>query len=231
MEWHLAGLFLACRSAFAHSRSRTADRISHCCTDLHYGARGGLPDSIIAVAKDLAAIWFIWLTSSWIAELATKSPRIRSGELTAQMIRPGACSFGVVAIFVLIMLIAHRLITNDPARVRASGFGEVYIDVEVFAYVATTDWKKFLAVTEDAVLRIMEIVKAAGSAFAVPSRTLYHGRDKGLDPERREEAGKQVRERASAHELPFPGLPDSDRETIVDTLDYPPTGSPKADQG
>jgi MscS family membrane protein len=88
------------------------------------------------------------------------------------------------------MLLAHPLITNDPARVRASGFGESSVDVDVFAYVATADWNEFLAVQEDVVLRIMDIVRAAGTAFALPSRTLYHGRDRGLDPERQEAAGK-----------------------------------------
>jgi len=74
----------------------------------------------------------------------------------------------------------------------------------------------------------MDIVKAAGTAFALPSRTLYHGHDRGLDPERQEAAGKQVREWASAYELPFPEFPASYRKQIIDILDYPPAGSPKA---
>ena len=77
----------------------------------------------------------------------------------------------------------------------------------------------------------MDIVKAAGTAFALPSRTPYRGCDGGLDPERQEAAGKRVREWASAHELPFPDFPASYREQILDTLDYPPAGSPKADRG
>jgi hypothetical protein len=72
----------------------------------------------------------------------------------------------------------------------SSEFGESSVDVDVFAYVATADWNEFLAVQEDVVLRIMDIVRAAGTAFALPSRTLYHGRDRGLDPERQEAAGK-----------------------------------------
>jgi len=330
------------------------------------GPAGGLPDFVTTVAGELAVIWLIWLTTSWIAELAITSPRIRTEGLTAQMVRLAARSVGVLAIFALIMLIAHEigvpvlglvagagaggiaialavrstlenfvgtlnlyadrpvmvgdfcrygedpshtwmrvgtieeiglrstrirgldrtittipnaefanmhiinltarermllnpmirlryettpdqlrvvlanlremllahpLITDDPARVRASGFGESSVDVDVFAYVGTADWNEFLAVQEDVVLRIMDIVKAAGTAFALPSRTLYHGRDRGLDPERQEAAGKQVREWASAHELPFPEFPASYRKQIIDTLDYPPAGSPKGDRG
>jgi len=36
---------------------------------------------------------------------------------------------------------------------------------------------------------------------------------------------------ASAHELPFPEFPASYRKQIIDTLDYPPAGSPKGDRG
>ncbi len=59
--------------------------------------------------------------------------------------------------------LAHPHITEHPARVRASGFGEYSIDVEIFAYVGTADWNDFLAVQEDIVLRIMDIVKKAGN--------------------------------------------------------------------
>ena len=129
------------------------------------------------------------------------------------------------------MLLAHPRITEDPARVRAGGFGEYSIDVEIFAYVGTADWNEFLAVQEDVILRIMDIVKKAGTGMAFPSRTLYHTRDGGLDSERQEAAEKQVREWASGHMLPFPDFDPEYRKRIMDTLDYPPDGSPGADRG
>ena len=125
------------------------------------------------------------------------------------------------------MLLAHPRITKDPARVRASGFGEHSIDVDIFAYVATADWNDFLAVQEDLVLRIMDIVKKAGTGFALPSRTVYHTRDEGLDRERQEAAERQMREWAAAHALPFPEFDPEHRKQIINTLDYPPAGSPK----
>ncbi len=125
------------------------------------------------------------------------------------------------------MLLAHPRITKDPARVRASGFGECSIDVEIFAYVGTADWNDFLAVQEDVILRIMDIVKNAGTAFALPSRTLYHTRDGGLDSERQEAAEKQVREWTAAQMLPFPEFDDDYRKKVMDTLEYPPAGAPK----
>jgi MscS family membrane protein len=123
------------------------------------------------------------------------------------------------------MLVAHPRVTMAPSRVRAVGFGEYSLDLEIFAYVNTADWDDFLAVQEDLVLRLLDIVDDAGAAFAFPSRTLYHGRDRGTDDERREAAEHQVRRWVAAHELPFPDLSAEHRKRLRDTLDYPPTGS------
>ena len=49
--------------------------------------------------------------------------------------------------------------------------------MEIFCYVLTHDDKEFLAIREDILLRIMDIVDAAGSGFAFPSQTVYLGRD------------------------------------------------------
>jgi MscS family membrane protein len=129
------------------------------------------------------------------------------------------------------LLLAHPRVTKDPARVRATGFGAYSLDLEMFAYVNTSDWNDYLAVQEDLVLRTMDIVDKAGTAFAFPSRTLYHTRDPGLDSERQQVAEKEVREWASAHTLPFPEFDNDYRKQITDTLDYPPEGSPDADRG
>ena len=78
-------------------------------------------------------------------------------------------------------------------------------------------------------MRVAETVERAGTGFAFPSRTVYHGRDAGLDKERQEVAEKQVREWSAAHTLPFPDIPEEERKKITDTLDYPPEGSPGAE--
>jgi MscS family membrane protein len=123
------------------------------------------------------------------------------------------------------MLIAHPRVTMAPSRVRAIGFGAYSLNVEIFAYVDTADWNEFLAVKEDLVLRIMDIVKDAGTAFAFPSRTLYHGRDSGPDRDRQDAAEEQVREWTAAHHLPFPDFSAEYRKEIRDTIEYPPEGS------
>ena len=118
---------------------------------------------------------------------------------------------------------------DDPIRVRFTGFGEYSLDISVRAYIRTTGYNEFLAIQEDILLRFMKIITQAGTDFAFPSRTLYHRRDAGLDSERQQTSEKQVREWASAHNLPFPDFAEDYREKITDTLDYPPEGSPSSD--
>jgi MscS family membrane protein len=96
------------------------------------------------------------------------------------------------------------------------------------AYINTLDYSKFLAVQEDILLRVMQVVKKSGTGFAFPSRTLYHTRDRGLDSERQQDAEKRVREWALANKSPFPDFDEEYRLQITDILDYPPKGSPSA---
>ena len=71
----------------------------------------------------------------------------------------------------------HPQVTDDPARVRFIGFGDYSLDLEIFAYVGTSDFNEFLACQEDLNLRIMRIIEEAGTGLALPSRTLYHAQD------------------------------------------------------
>jgi len=120
---------------------------------------------------------------------------------------------------------------DDPIRVRFVEYGDYSLNVAIRVYIRTTDYSDFLAIQEDILLRIMNVVGKAGSGFAFPSRTLYLGRDGGLDKEQQEDAEKRVREWASAHTLPFPDIAEDQRRKITDTLDFPPEGSPGADAG
>ena len=118
---------------------------------------------------------------------------------------------------------------NDPIRVRFVAYGDYSLNVAIRVYVRSTDYSEFLAIQEDILLRMMKLVGQAGTGFAFPSRTLYIGRDGGLDNERQQGAEKQVREWASAQTLPFPDFAEDYRKKITDTLDYPPEGSPGAE--
>jgi MscS family membrane protein len=80
----------------------------------------------------------------------------------------------------------RKLLEGDPrvepstSRVRLIRFGESSLDIEVVAYILTTDGLKFLETQEDLLLRIMDTIEANGTATAFPSQTLYLGRDNRL---------------------------------------------------
>jgi MscS family membrane protein len=126
------------------------------------------------------------------------------------------------------MLLAHPRIADDEPEVRFAGFGDFSLNVAIRANVSTTKLNEFRAIREDIYLRVMKIVKDAGTGFAFPSRTVYHTRDQGLDAERSEDAEAQVRRWCSAQELPFPNFSGDFRRKLRNTLDYPPEGSPEA---
>jgi MscS family membrane protein len=124
------------------------------------------------------------------------------------------------------MLLGHPRISPDSLYVRFHGFGAYSLDVEVFAYIRTREMLNYRAIREDINLRIMHIVKEAGTGFAIPSQTAYLGRDVGVDTERGQEAEKQVQAWRSTGQLPFPELDEGTRAEKEDVLDYPPQGSP-----
>lgn len=70
------------------------------------------------------------------------------------------------------LLEKHDKIVNDPLRVRLTGFGRQGIELDVYAYVRTSDYAEYLEVAEELNLAIIEIVAKSGTAFAVPFHTL-----------------------------------------------------------
>jgi len=117
-------------------------------------------------------------------------------------------------------------VTESPARVRFIDFGDYSMDVEVFAYLRCRDQDTYLAVREDILFRIAEVVRQSGSGLAYPTRTVRFGRDPGLDAARAEEAEKNVQNWRERGALPFPEFTRAERAELEDGLDYPPEGSP-----
>jgi MscS family membrane protein len=71
------------------------------------------------------------------------------------------------------LLIDYRGVERESVRVRFFRLGSFSLDVEVVAYVFTADWAAFLAIQQDLLLRLMEIVEQSGTAIAFPSQTLH----------------------------------------------------------
>lgn len=84
----------------------------------------------------------------------------------------------------------HPRILPAPQRVRFVGFGASSLDLELFAYAATTDMDEFTRIRQDVFLAVMEAVAEAGTAFAFPSHTVYTTTDPGLDAARRRTIGE-----------------------------------------
>jgi MscS family membrane protein len=123
------------------------------------------------------------------------------------------------------LLYQHPRVDSATARARFIGFGQSSLDVEVFAYVLETVNEVFLAVQEDLLLRIMDLVETSGSGFAFPSQTLYMAKDGGLDAEKIRAATEAVGHWRDQGELPFPDHRSARVSQLDGTLEYPPKGS------
>jgi small-conductance mechanosensitive channel len=125
------------------------------------------------------------------------------------------------------LLLAHPRVTDRPARVRFVGFGAHSLDLEVFAYINTTDGEEFLAIQEDLFLHMIDIITESGTSLAFPSQVHYIAQDPGLDAARSQAAEAAVETWRSEGRLPFPAFAPKDREALYNTLAYPPPGSPE----
>jgi len=63
-------------------------------------------------------------------------------------------------------------VESATSRIRLVNFGAESIELEVFVYMLTADYNRFLELREELLLRIASVVEAAGSAFA-PTRFIY----------------------------------------------------------
>ena len=62
----------------------------------------------------------------------------------------------------------HPLVSPDLLRIYFVGFGTTSLDVEISAYVRTTDIDEFSAVREDLFLRMIDTIAQCGTALARP---------------------------------------------------------------
>jgi MscS family membrane protein len=91
------------------------------------------------------------------------------------------------------MLAEHPKVETGSMRVRLIGLAAYSLDVEIFAYIYAPDYASFLEMQESLLLNCIEIVEDSGTGFAFPSRTLYLGRDSGLNESRTQEVEAIVR--------------------------------------
>jgi MscS family membrane protein len=83
----------------------------------------------------------------------------------------------------------QSMLNQQPAvetgsRVRVSSFVGAAFELELWAYVKTSDWTEFTGIRQDVILKIAEIVEAAGTRFAAPTQLTYLSRDSGVEAEK-----------------------------------------------
>ena len=119
------------------------------------------------------------------------------------------------------MLYEHPKVETDGARIRFIGFDSSSLTLEIFSYVLTRDGAEFLAIQEDLLLKIADIVEASGASLAFPSRTVYLGRDHGVDQDKAAAVSREVEQWRENQKLPFPDFATSDISEFSNSLPYP----------
>lgn len=128
------------------------------------------------------------------------------------------------------LLYSHAKVETDSARVRLTDLDGTSQTVEIFAYILTQDGNEYLAIREDLLLRMMDVIEESGSALAAPSQTLYLGRDTGLAQEKADAAAKRISDLRDGKQLPFPDHTKEDKSSFKGTIQYPQPESAVSDQ-
>jgi MscS family membrane protein len=123
------------------------------------------------------------------------------------------------------LLYGHPKIETQTVRVRLTEIAGTSLNVEVLAYVLTTDVNEFMAVREDLLLRIMDVMEDSGGSLALPSQTLYLSRDSGVEKEKIESAVKKISELRDGKKLPFPDFHPDEISSLKGSIEYPPPDS------
>lgn len=123
------------------------------------------------------------------------------------------------------MLYSHPKIETRTVRVRLTDIAGSSLNIEVLAYILTTDFNDYAAVREDLLLRMMDLMEGSGSGLALPSQTLYLSRDAGVEKAKAESAARKIAELRDGQKLPFPNMHPDDIASLKGSIDYPPQES------
>lgn len=95
-----------------------------------------------------------------------------------------ADKMGAVVGRVRAMLEKHEDIDTDRTLiVNFNAYAASSLDFFVYTFTKTTDWVRFHEIKQDVMLRIIEIVRAAGADFAFPTRTIETAGPPAPEPE------------------------------------------------
>lgn len=123
------------------------------------------------------------------------------------------------------MLYSHPAVDPIPARVRFKEFGTHSLDISIFVYILRTNYSEYMEVAEDLNLRIMDIIRQAGTELAVPVQNVWFEKNSPPEKELVDAAEQQTRQWRENNELCLPKFPEEKVDELRNTLDYPPEGS------
>jgi MscS family membrane protein len=68
---------------------------------------------------------------------------------------------------------AHPKLWPDSVVVRFKELASSSLDIEIMAWFTTSDWGEFQGIRQEMLLSFMQVVEAAGTAFAFPTQTVH----------------------------------------------------------
>jgi MscS family membrane protein len=107
------------------------------------------------------------------------------------------------------VLARHPKVEDASARVRVLNLGENAIEVQIYAYILTREYREFLAVQEELILQAMDVLESSGAAIAAPGQTTMVTRDAWIDPQKAAAAHKAMEKARD------PGVPGMQRPELA----------------
>jgi len=107
------------------------------------------------------------------------------------------------------VLARHPKVEDASARVRLLNLAENAIEVQIYAYILTREYREFLAVQEELILQAMDVLENSGAAIAVPGQTTMVTRDAWIDPQKAAAAQKAMEKSRD------PGVPGMQRPPLA----------------
>jgi len=126
------------------------------------------------------------------------------------------------------MLYSHSRLEQQSARFRLTNMTSVGYEVELFAFVQSTDGAEMAAIREDIFFRIADIAEAEGAVWAIPSQLTFLSKKQPVDAAKEAEARQMVQAWESENEYPFPDVSPQTLAKLRGTIAYPPERSAKA---
>jgi MscS family membrane protein len=82
------------------------------------------------------------------------------------------------------MLDEHPWVEPGTSRIRVDDVSNAAFNMELWAYIKTSDWAQFTGIRQDVILKIAEIIEASGTQLAAPTRLMYLSGDAPMSAEK-----------------------------------------------